>query len=120
VKIILLPRNAAQRSSYGSRVREHFLIPSRALDGPNLIAASDLVISAGGTMNREAAALGTPAATIYAGRWAAVDEELCESGRLVRISNPKEFSKLPLIKKASLNLRRATKVKDEVVGLILE
>ena len=46
-----------------------------------LMAAADLVVSAGGTMNREAAALGVPAATIYAGKWAAIDEELVTEGQ---------------------------------------
>ena len=53
-----------------------------ALDGANLIAAADLVVSAGGTMNREAAALGVPAVSVYAGQWAAIDEELMREGRL--------------------------------------
>ena len=61
------------------------IVPATPLDGANLIAASDLVISAGGTINREAAALGVPAASIYAGKWAAVDEELVNEGRLRRI-----------------------------------
>ena len=52
-----------------------------------MIAASDLVISAGGTINREAAALGVPAASIYAGKWAAVDEGLVNEGRLRRIAS---------------------------------
>jgi predicted glycosyltransferase len=53
---------------YAAHATPSFIVPERALDGANLIAAADLVVSAGGTMNREAAALGVPAATIYAGR----------------------------------------------------
>lgn len=119
VKIILLPRNETQRAAYAGRASARLLIPSAPLDGQNLIAASDLVISAGGTMNREAAALGTPAATIYAGRWAAVDEDLRASGRLIRISRREDFFNLSLKKRSAVIRRRASGVKDEVVRLIL-
>ena len=83
------------------------IIPAAPLDGANLIAASDLVISAGGTINREAAALGVPAASIYAGKWAAVDEELVKEGRLRRISNATELRSLPIAKKQTANPRRS-------------
>ena len=87
---------------------------------PNLIASSDLVISAGGTMNREAAALGVPAATIYAGEWAAVDEELVREGRLRRISTREDLQNLPIEKKPQTKPRRALHVRKEVADLILE
>jgi predicted glycosyltransferase len=120
VKIILLPRGAAQRAAYGERRNSKLIVPARALDGANLIAASDLVISAGGTMNREAAALGVPAATIYAGRWAAVDEDLVREGRLRRISTRADLDRLTIAKKANANARRARHVRSEVADLILE
>src|SRR5205823_9808609 len=75
-KIILLPRTDAQRSDYQARNLPNVILPREALDGGNLIAAADLVVSAGGTMNREAAALGVPAMSVYAGRWAAIDQQL--------------------------------------------
>jgi predicted glycosyltransferase len=119
VQIILLPRNAEQRRFYSDQAGENLLMPAEILDGANLIAASDLVISAGGTMNREAAALGVPAASIYAGRWAAVDEELVREGRLSRISAPADIEALQLCKKKKTDPRRAVAVRDEVVKLIL-
>ena len=118
VQVVLLPRNEAQRADYSPRTSDRFIVPERSLDGANLVAASDLVISAGGTINREAAALGVPAASIYAGRWAAIDEELVNEGRLKRISSSKDLWNLPLQKKASSNPRRASAVIDEVVNLI--
>ena len=120
VKVLLLARTQAQRELYAARASARFILPRAALDGANLIAAADLVVSAGGTMNREAAALGVPAATIYAGRWAAVDEELVREGRLRRIGTRADLAELPLQKKAGLKLRRATQVRGEVVDLILE
>ncbi|CAN5866456.1 DUF354 domain-containing protein [soil metagenome] len=120
VRVILLPRNESQRATYSERTSAHLIIPAHALDGPNLIASSDLVVSAGGTMNREAAALGVPAATIYAGEWAAVDEELVREGRLRRISTQGDLQSLPIEKKAPAQPRRARHVRAEVVDLILE
>jgi uncharacterized protein len=119
VKVLMLARSAAQRDVYASRASPRFILPRAALDGANLIAAADLVISAGGTMNREAAALGVPAATIYAGRWAAIDEELVREGRLRRLSATADLDALPLHKKTGLNLRRAAHVRAQVLDLIL-
>src|SRR5689334_10604947 len=90
-QVILLPRNEAQRAAYA---KKDVILPATPLHGANLIAASDLVISAGGTINREAAALGVPAASIYAGKWAAVDEELVNEGRLRRIRSEEHTSEL--------------------------
>jgi predicted glycosyltransferase len=120
VKIILLPRNDSQRALYSPFAGANFIIPGEPLPGADLIAASDLVISAGGTINREAAALGVPAASIYAGNWAAVDEQLVHEGRLQRISVVSDIEDLSLKKKRALNPRRATEVINEVVSLILE
>lgn len=119
VKIILLPRTAAQRAEYDARVGSNMILPRAALDGANLIAAADLVVSAGGTMNREAAALGVPAATIYAGRRAAIDEELIREGRLKRIGTREDLNALKIEKKEGLSPRRAQKVRREVADLIL-
>ncbi len=115
VQVILLPRNEAQRAQYADKP---VIIPARPLDGANLIAASDLVISAGGTINREAAALGVPAASIYAGKWAAVDEGLVNEGRLGRIASAADLSSLVVKKKQAINPRRSREVIDEVVRFI--
>ena len=120
VQVMLLPRNSAQRSAYSARASERLIVPPTPLDGANLIASSDLVISAGGTINREAAALGVPAASIYAGKWAAVDEELVREGRLQRISTADDLGKLGIGKKERTNPRRSREVIDEVVRLIFE
>jgi hypothetical protein len=90
------------------------------LDGANLIAAADLVVSAGGTMNREAAALGVPAVTTFAGRRAAVDEQLVREGRLVRCECKADLSRVRAEKKSKPNPRRAIAVREQVVDLILE
>ena len=119
-KVVLLPRDETQRNSYQTRAGNNLIIPQRPLPGADLIAASDLVISAGGTINREAAALGVPAVSIYAGQWAAVDQMLVEEGRLKRITSKEELASLDIRKKQSVASRRATNVRSEVVRLILE
>ncbi len=120
VKIVLLPRNDSQRRVYSTRAGSQLIQPPGPLDGSNLIAYSDLVISAGGTMNREAAALGTPAASIYMGQWAAIDEELVRDGRMRRISTPEDVMTLPIKKKTRRVARGAVRVAAEVADLILE
>src|SRR2546423_1175276 len=93
-KVILIPRSEAQRNGYQTRNFANLIMPREALHGANLIAAADLVVSAGGTMNREAAALGVPAISVYAGRWAAIDEQLIGEGRLRRLSSREEIEEL--------------------------
>jgi uncharacterized protein len=89
-RVVLLPRNEKQaiflRSNWTRAIAEgRFVIPEDAVDGLNLIWNSDLVISGGGTMNREAAALGVPVYSIFRGRLGAVDQYLAETGRLTVI-----------------------------------
>lgn len=117
VQVILLPRSEAQRREYTAK---NLIVPEAPLDGANLIAASDLVISAGGTINREAAALGIPAASMYAGKWAAVDEALVREHRLTRIANADELRELTIRKKDRVKPRRSVEVIDQVVQLIFD
>jgi uncharacterized protein len=80
VQAVVLPRTAEQRAE----LERHggFIVPERAIDAQSLIAYADVVVSAGGTMNREAVALGTPVYTVFEGRLGAVDERLIAEGRL--------------------------------------
>jgi predicted glycosyltransferase len=80
LQAVVLPRVAAQREELAGV--PGFVVPEHAIDAQSLIAHADLVISAGGTMNREAVALGTPVYTTFQGRLGAVDERLIEEGRL--------------------------------------
>jgi predicted glycosyltransferase len=118
VRVILLPRNESQRSTYLERRHANLIVPAAPLDGANLIAASDLVISAGGTINREAAALGVPVASIYTGQWAAVDEQLVKEGRLRRIRTADDLKGLSLRKKGALSLRKSVEVIDQIMAHI--
>ena len=86
---VVLPRVDSQRQEL-ARV-PGFVVPEHAIDAQSLIAAADLVISAGGTMNREAVALGTPVYTTFEGRLGAVDERLIAEDRLRRLGAPDEL-----------------------------
>lgn len=96
VRVVALPRNGRQREKL-RRDWSHLIssgrmiIPDGPVDGLNLIWFSDYVISGGGTMNREAAALGVPVYSIFRGKIGAVDQGLAKSGRLVLISHADEL-----------------------------
>ena len=82
VHAVVLPRTTEQRDEIKARRLPSLVIPDRAIDALSLVALADLVVSAGGTMNREAVALGVPAYTTFAGRLGAVDDGLVREGRL--------------------------------------
>jgi predicted glycosyltransferase len=82
VQAIVLPRTEAQRAYLGRLDLPSAIVPDGAVEAQSMIALADLVVSAGGTMNREAAALGTPVYTTYGGRLGGVDEMLIHQGRL--------------------------------------
>jgi hypothetical protein len=86
---VVLPRVESQRQEL--RLVPGLLVPERAIDAQSLIAYADLVISAGGTMNREAVALGTPVYTTFQGRLGAVDERLIAEGRLRALAAAEEL-----------------------------
>jgi predicted glycosyltransferase len=88
-QVIVLPRTPEQRETLGRR--GGLIIPDHAIDTQSLIAYSDVVVSAGGTMNREAVALGTPVYTIFEGRPGAVDDDLIARGRMKRLTRPEDI-----------------------------
>jgi hypothetical protein len=104
VRAVTLPRNAKQaqqlRADWSDLISSgQMLVPTAPLDGLNLIWFSDLVISGGGTMNREAAALGVPVYSIFRGKIGGVDRYLAEKGRLTLIENIGDIhSKIKLVR----------------------
>ena len=112
---VVLPRTPEQRAELLER--EVFIVPSHAIDAQSLIAFSDLVISAGGTMNREAVALGAPVLTTFEGRLGAVDEALMRSGRLRKLGDPAEIVVEKRTPHAGLRIRRDPR---ELVKMLLE
>ncbi len=88
---VVIPRTEAQAAAVRAIGSPRLLVPEGEIDAQSLIALADLVISAGGTMNREAVALGTPVQTTFAGRMGGVDEKLIAEGRLAVLSDPREL-----------------------------
>ena len=85
---VLIPRTGAQGAAVRAIGAANLIVPERAIDAQSLIAYADLVVSAGGTMNREAVALGTPVFTTFSGRMGGVDEALIADGRLQVLADP--------------------------------
>lgn len=96
VQAVAIPRTKRQAAELRRFNFANLRVPGRAVDAQSLIAHADLVVSAGGTMNREAVALGTPVFTTFAGRMGGVDERLIAEGRLRVLEDANE---LPLRKR---------------------
>ena len=101
VRAVWLRRDASESVPPSARA-ENIILPDGPLDGLSLLAAADLSVSGGGTMNREAALLGTPAISIFTGPVGALDQELIRTGRLVAVRDPKGVADIPLVKKAAV------------------
>jgi uncharacterized protein len=114
VQTVVLPRVPEQRHELSRLGR--FTIPEHAVDAQSLVYYADLVISAGGTMNREAVALGTPVYTTFEGRLGAVDEHLLAEGRLRRLSNPSEVT---VEKRARADAERVKRDPRRFVAMLL-
>jgi predicted glycosyltransferase len=89
VHAVVVPRTAAQRQYVRELGLPSVIVPDGAIDGQSAVALADLVVSAGGSMNREAVALGTPVYTTYGGRLGGVDEMLIRDGRLRPLTDPR-------------------------------
>ena len=116
VHAVVLPRTDAQRSYVKSLELPSVIVTERAVEAQSLVALADLVVSAGGTMNREAAALGTPVYTTYGGRLGGVDEALIRSGRLRPLTDPRA---LELEKRSAGNGQATLRDPSLLVDLIL-
>ncbi|MBA3400686.1 MAG: DUF354 domain-containing protein [Actinobacteria bacterium] len=103
VQAVVLPRTVEQRRSIVALDLPSLVLPEQAVDAQSVVAFADLVVSAGGTMNREAVALGVPVYTTFAGRLGAVDEALIHDGRLGVLESAEE---LPVRKRGAPAPRR--------------
>ena len=89
---VVLARTPEQREAVRSLRLDRVVVPERAVDGRSLVALADVLVSAGGTMNREAAVLGTPVWSIFEGRMGGVDELLVREGRLRVLRDPADLT----------------------------
>jgi uncharacterized protein len=116
VHAFVLPRTEEQREFVRGLALPSVILPETAVDAQSLIALADVVVSAGGTMNREAAALGVPVYTTYGGRLGGVDEELIRAGRLKPLTDPRA---LDLRKREETGATRTRRDPAELLGLLL-
>jgi predicted glycosyltransferase len=87
----------------------------------SLLKGVDAVVSAGGTMLREAAYLGVPAYSIFRSRVGAVDRHLASLGRLCMLSSASDFPRIDLSARGSLRpLRGESHVADDVTRVMIE
>ena len=120
VHAVVIPRTEEQRSYVQSLELPSLIVPDRAVDAQSLIALSDLVVSAGGTMNREAAALGVPVYTTFGGRLGGVDEWLMREGKLVPLTDPRALDLSKRGPDESKRVRRDPKLMLELLLSALE
>ncbi len=108
VQSVVLVRNAEQAADVKALGLQRVIVPGRAVDARSLVAFADTLVSAGGSMNREAAALGTPVWTMFEGRMGGVDEQLVREGRLRVLRDPEEV----VVERGSGAPRRALTTRD--------
>lgn len=120
VTVVFIPRVTAQADRPGELALDHVWVPPRVLDGPNLVYHADAVISGGGTMNREAGVLGTPAYTVFKGKSGAADEWLVARKRLTHITRPGELPNFAGHSKTRREILSGDALVDRVTHLILE
>ena len=115
VHAVVLPRLREQADELRRLALPSVIVPEHAVDGPSLVSASDLVISAGGSMNREAVALGVPVYTTFQGRMGGVDEKLMREGRLRRLERASDVE----IRRRDRSAERLRRDPQLIVDLIL-
>jgi uncharacterized protein len=124
-RMVILPRNEKKQTAWVKSNWSEWcdsrkiIFPEHVVDGLNLIWHSDLVISGGGTMNREAAALGVPVYSIFRGKIGAVDRYLSDNGRLTLLETVGDVQTKILLNKRD----RSTKLdnsKRNALGKIME
>ncbi|HEV3001569.1 MAG TPA: DUF354 domain-containing protein, partial [Solirubrobacteraceae bacterium] len=120
VQCVVLVRNASQAADVRELGLSRVIVPGRAVDARSLVAFADALVSAGGSMNREAAALGTPVWTMFEGRMGGVDEQLVREGRLRVLRDPADV----VVERGpgSRSPRRALRTRDpaELLRLALD
>jgi len=115
-RLLVFPRTPAQTAELAPHLPTNAFIPDEVFDGRHLIYFSDLVVSAGGTMNREAAVLGTPVYSIFAGKLGSVDRHLIETGRMALIQSRGDLASIRVEK----NVGRPARFDFHLRSLLIE
>jgi uncharacterized protein len=116
VHAVVVPRTQEQREYVRGLALPSLIVAPGAVDAQSLIATADLVVSAGGTMNREAVALGTPVYTTYGGRLGGVDEALLRAGRLRPLTDPRAIELRKHSAERTVHRRDPDVLVDHILG----
>ena len=116
---MFLPRLAYQGDVIRAQGFSNVYVPQKALNGPDLLHVADLVISGGGTMNREAAVLGTPAYTLFKGEMGAVDKYLMRMGLLTQVISEEDMPKILIQKRNGHNIMLSDRGLESLVTKII-
>jgi predicted glycosyltransferase len=115
-QVVVLARNDEQRATARSTNLERVIVPQKAIESQSLVAYADVLVSAGGSMNREAAALGTPVYSMFEGRLGGVDERLIEEGRLKLLTAVEDVT---VTKRPEAGRPKTTRDPQELLDLAL-
>jgi predicted glycosyltransferase len=118
--IVLLPRVPSQADAARAAGFANVVVADGALDGPNLLYHADLAISGGGTMNREAAVLGTPAFSVFKGTSPAVDRYLIAQGRMTQVAGESDIARIAIRKKQTHDTMQDAALVGDVADAILD
>lgn len=120
VLAVVVPRTNDQADQIRrslSRSRRSIVLDN-AVNGLDLINAADVVISGGGTMNREAALLGVPVYSTFAGRQGALDAQMEKEGLITFVRDPDDVAKI-VLKKRDRSAGRKTILTDRVERFVI-
>jgi hypothetical protein len=124
VHVILVPRTDSQKKDLEryitSKAISNISIPRKPYRGPELILSADVVLGGGGTMNREAACLGVPVYSMFAGELGAVDKHLILTGKLKTVAGLQDLAEIPLRKKPRLTAAAGAEVSEKLVDFIVD
>jgi predicted glycosyltransferase len=120
VAMVAFPRSKEQRKILESFSDTKLKIPEKAVDGRDMLHHADMVLSAGGTMNREAAVLGVPAYTVFKGRIGAADRSLIAMGRIVPIRSKDDFKRIVIQKAKQKRPLVNPNVRKTLINIILQ
>lgn len=119
VQSVVLARNEQQTADVVALGLENVIVPPRAVEARSLVAFADALFSAGGSMNREAAALGTPVWSMFEGRLGGVDEQLVRAGRLQLLAADADVSGVEVARRAETGRPATTRDPGELLTLAL-
>jgi predicted glycosyltransferase len=107
--VVVLARSVEQRAAWRERRADTLIVPDPPVDTRSLLQQADIVVGAGGTMTREAAVLGVPTLSVFAGETAAVDRWLEQQGRIAFVRDTEDVKRLTSLLPVATDLLAASR-----------